>query len=78
MTMERNDIHRHCPEVEDLMGVKMPFVTRYGITLTVGVLPVVGIALFFFLRRTLVVGDRNVLALQYTGYCLSSLLIPSD
>lgn len=47
MIMERNDIHRHCPEVEDLMGGKMPFVTRYGITLTVGVLLVIGVVLFF-------------------------------
>lgn len=47
MTMERNDIHRHCPEVEDLMGGKMPFMTRYGITLIVGVLFVIGVALFF-------------------------------
>lgn len=28
-----NNMHRHCPEVENLMGGKMPFVTRYGITL---------------------------------------------
>lgn len=31
--MKTNNIHRHCPEVENLMGGKMPFVTRYGITL---------------------------------------------
>lgn len=28
-----NQQYRHCPEVEELMGGKMPFVTRYGITL---------------------------------------------
>lgn len=32
---KRNDIHLHCPEVEYLMGGKMPFITRYGITLVV-------------------------------------------
>lgn len=31
--MRTNNIHRHCPEVESLMGRKMPFVTRFGITL---------------------------------------------
>ncbi len=29
------DIHQHCPEVENLMGGKMPFVTRWGIVLVV-------------------------------------------
>lgn len=36
-----NNIRRHCPEVEELMGGRMPFVTRYGITLVVIVLAVV-------------------------------------
>lgn len=31
----RTDIRQHCPEVENLMGGKMPFVTRYGITFIV-------------------------------------------
>lgn len=29
------NIRQHCPEVEDLMDGKMPFVTRWGITLVV-------------------------------------------
>lgn len=32
---KRTDIRQHCPEVESLMSGKMPFVTRYGITLVV-------------------------------------------
>lgn len=31
--MNTKNKHNHCPEVEDLMGGKMPFVTRYGILL---------------------------------------------
>ncbi len=31
--MEKNNIRSHCPEVENLMGGKMPLVTRCGITL---------------------------------------------
>lgn len=31
--MKKNDLRLHCPEVESLMGGKMPFITRYGITL---------------------------------------------
>lgn len=30
--------HQHCPEVEKLMGAKMPFVTRYGIIIILFVL----------------------------------------
>jgi hypothetical protein len=33
--MKKNDLRLHCPEVESLMGGKMPFITRYGITLVV-------------------------------------------
>lgn len=33
MDMKKNDIHRHCPEVEKLLVGKKPFVTRYGITI---------------------------------------------
>lgn len=29
------NIRRHCPEVENLMNGKMPFVTRWGITFVV-------------------------------------------
>jgi hypothetical protein len=36
--MKTNDIHRHCPEVENLMEGKMPFITRYGIIIVVFVL----------------------------------------
>lgn len=31
--MNKKEIHRHCPEVENMMGGKMPFITRYGIAL---------------------------------------------
>ncbi len=31
--MKTDNMHPHCPEVENLMGGKMPFVTRCGITL---------------------------------------------
>lgn len=34
----KNNINQHCPEVETLMGGKMPFVTRHGITLVAIVL----------------------------------------
>lgn len=33
--MKKNDVHRHCSEVEKLLVGKMPFVTRYGITIVV-------------------------------------------
>ena len=36
--MKANDIHRHCPEVENLMKGRMPFITRDGITIVVFVL----------------------------------------
>lgn len=39
------DLHRHCPEVENLMGGKMPFVTQHGITLVVVVLIVIAVIL---------------------------------
>lgn len=38
---KRSDIRLHCPEVETLMGGKMPFITRYGITLVVALIAVV-------------------------------------
>lgn len=38
---KRSDIGLHCPEVENLMGGKMPFITRYGITLVVALIAVV-------------------------------------
>lgn len=44
--METNNMNRHCPEVEKLMGGKMPFVTRCGITL---VLLVIFIVMVFLL-----------------------------
>lgn len=44
--MKIKDIHRHCPEVENLMGGKMPFVTQHGITIVALILAaVVGIML---------------------------------
>lgn len=43
---KRNDIHLHCPEVEYLMSGKMPFITRYGITLVVVALIAVIFILF--------------------------------
>lgn len=39
--MKTNDTHSHCPEVENLMGGRMPFVTQHGITLVALVLIVV-------------------------------------
>ena len=36
----------HCPEVENLMEGKMPFVTRYGITLVVLVILFITVILF--------------------------------
>lgn len=36
--MNKPQKHQHCPEVEKLMGAKMPLVTRYGITFVVLVL----------------------------------------
>ncbi len=39
----KNSINQHCPEVETLMGSKMPFVTRHGITLVVIVLLIVSV-----------------------------------
>lgn len=39
--MEKNNIRRHCPEVENLTGGKMPFVTRFGITIVALVLVLV-------------------------------------
>lgn len=41
---KRFNIRQHCPEVESLMGGKMPFITRYGITLVV-----ISIAIVVFL-----------------------------
>ena len=32
---------QHCPEVERLMGGRLPFVTRYGITIVVIVMALV-------------------------------------
>lgn len=48
--MGKNNIHRHCPEVENLMEGKMPLVTRCGITFVVLVLLLLVIvtSLFFF------------------------------
>lgn len=39
--MKTKDIHSHCPEVEKLMGGKMPFVTRHGITIVAIILATV-------------------------------------
>ena len=36
---------QHCPEVERLMGGRLPFVTRYGITIVVIVMALVGAGL---------------------------------
>lgn len=47
LDMETNNIHRHCTEVESLMGGKSPFVTRHGITIVaLGLLVIVTILLF--------------------------------
>lgn len=39
--MKTNDKNNHCPEVENLMVGKMPFVTRYGITIVAFILLVI-------------------------------------
>ena len=45
--MEKScNIRQHCPEVEKLMGGKMPFITRYGITLVIVALIAVVFMLF--------------------------------
>lgn len=41
-----NSMHRHCPEVEELMEGKLPFVTRHGITLVALVLLLTAAILF--------------------------------
>ena len=41
----RNNIRQHCPEVEKLMGGKMPIITRYGITLVVVIIIVIVVSL---------------------------------
>lgn len=38
---------QHCPEVERLMGGRLPFVTRHGITIVVMVLALVCIVLMW-------------------------------
>ena len=45
---KRSDIRQHCPEVDNLMGGKMPFITRYGITLVVAALIAVVSILYVF------------------------------
>lgn len=47
--MKANNICRHCPEVENLIEGKIPFVTRHGITLVVLVL--LGTAIILFLSK---------------------------
>lgn len=50
--MEKDDIPRqHCPEVERLMKGKMPFITRYGITLVTLVISII-IAIMLFSEGT--------------------------
>lgn len=44
--MDTSNIRQHCPEVETLMGGKMPFITRYGITLVLIAIIVVVSVLF--------------------------------
>lgn len=41
----RNNIRQHCPEVEKLMGGKIPIITRYGITLVVVIIIVIVVSL---------------------------------
>lgn len=46
---EKVDMHQHCPEVENLMDGKMPFVTRWGVVLVVIV--IISIAAIFSLSE---------------------------
>ncbi|MDD6516763.1 MAG: hypothetical protein PUF63_02445 [Prevotella sp.] len=43
--MDSKDIRRHCPEVDNLMKGRMPFVTRYGITIVVLAITVIVVSL---------------------------------
>lgn len=38
----------HSPEVEELLGGKLPFVARHGVTLALAVLMVLGTLFFFY------------------------------
>lgn len=46
--MIKNNIRQHCSEVEKLMKGRMPFITRYGISIVVLVLVVIVVILLFF------------------------------
>lgn len=49
--MKTSDRRQHCPEVENLMEGRMPFITRYGITLVVLVI-LAFVAILFFTEGT--------------------------
>lgn len=51
----KNNLNQHCPEVEELMEGKLPFITRHGITLIVTAL----VVLIFIL-----IASNNVLGLM--------------
>lgn len=54
--MNVNESRKHCPEVENLLGDKTPFITRHGITL-------VAVALMSILGTMLLTeGDTQQLA----------------
>lgn len=65
--MESKDIRRHCPEVDRLMGGKLPFVTRYGITLVAVALAVVVVLLL--LSR----GELHRLMMQAIDHTLDQI-----
>lgn len=46
MTNNKKTYHAHCPEVEKLTQNKMPFITRYGITIVLITLILVGATMF--------------------------------
>lgn len=60
--------HRHCPEVEELMNGKKPFVTRYGITLLLVVITL--IVVFLFMAQ----GQSQQLVCDMVKYAFKQIL----
>ena len=60
--------HRHCPEVEELMNGKKPFVTRYGITLLLVVITL--IVVFLFMAQ----GQSQQLVCDMVKYAFEQIL----
>lgn len=60
--------HSHCPEVEELMNGKKPFVTRYGITLLLVVITL--IVVFLFMAQ----GQSQQLVCDMVKYAFEQIL----